>query len=152
MLAYASLSEPAIDLQRYRFCVKKIIFSDDAHFDFGGYVTKQNCRICGTKNPHTYIPKPTHPKRVTVWCGFCSRCIIGIFLFSNKQGEAVTVNGTNEFLFTKVEEEDIATFGFNRTALRPTQPKLHSMFCALFLKIALSAAAGELLFVGYRQR
>ena len=31
-------------------------------------------------------------------------------------------------------------FGFNRMALRATQPKLHSMFCALFLNIALSAA------------
>ena len=42
--------------------------------------------------------------------------------------------------FTKIEEENIRTFGFNRTALRATQPKLHSMFRALFLKIALSAA------------
>ena len=33
----------------------------------------------------------------------------------------------------------MATFSFNRTALCETQPKLHSMFCALFLKIALSA-------------
>ena len=24
---------------------KKIIFSDEAHFDFGGYVNKENCRI-----------------------------------------------------------------------------------------------------------
>ena len=40
----------------------------------------------------------------------------------------------------------LATFGFNRTALRATQPKLHSMFCALFLKIALSAA--ELMSLG----
>ena len=43
----------------------------------------------------------------------------------------------------------MATFGFNRTALYATQPKLHSMFCALFLKIALSAArlvASELRF------
>ena len=39
----------------------------------------------------------------------------------------------------------MATFGFNRTALRATQPKLHSMFCALFLKVALSAA--ELVFL-----
>ena len=30
----------------------------------------------------------------------------------------------------------MATFDFNRMALRATQPKLHSMFCALFLKIA----------------
>ena len=36
---------------------KKIIFSH--HFDLGGYVNKQNCRIWGTENPHTYIEKPT---------------------------------------------------------------------------------------------
>ena len=40
--------------------------------------------------------------------------------FENKQGKAVTVNGDryrailNEFLFTKIEEED--AFGCNRTA------------------------------------
>ena len=43
---------------------KKIIFSDEAHF--GGYVNKQYCRIWGTEKMHTYIEKPTHPKRVTV--------------------------------------------------------------------------------------
>ena len=46
----------------------------------------------------------------------------------------------NEFFFTKIEEEDIGNIWFHRKALRATQPKLHSMFCALFLKIALSAA------------
>ena len=25
------------------------------HFDLGGYVNKQNWRICGTENPHEYI-------------------------------------------------------------------------------------------------
>ena len=34
----------------------------------------------------------------------------------------------------------MATFDFNRMALHATQPKLHSIFCALILKIALSAA------------
>ena len=34
----------------------------------------------------------------------------------------------------------MATFGFNWTARRATQTKLHSMFCSLFLNIALSAA------------
>ena len=34
---------------------KKIIFSDEAHFDLGGYVNKKNCRIWGTENPHAYI-------------------------------------------------------------------------------------------------
>ena len=37
-----------------------------------------------------------------------------------------------------VKRRILATFGFNRKAIRVTQPKLHSMFCALFLKIALS--------------
>ena len=49
---------------------KQIIFSDEIHFDLGGYVNKQNCRFWCTENLHAYIEKPTHPKRVTVWCGF----------------------------------------------------------------------------------
>ena len=83
-----------------------------------------------------------HPKRVTVWCGF---------FFEDEQGVAVTVNGgryramLNEFSSQKFKI--LATFGFNRTALHATQPKLHSMFCALFLKIALSAA--ELMLFGH---
>ena len=66
--------------RRCRFWQKKI-FSDEAHFDGGGYVNKQYCCIWGTENPHAYIEKPTHPKRVTVWCGFWSRGIIKPFYF-----------------------------------------------------------------------
>ena len=44
----------------------------------------------------------------------------------------------------------MSTFGVNRTALRATQPNLHSMFCALFLKIVLSAA--ELMSFGHLGR
>ena len=72
--------------------------------------------------------------------------VIRPFSFENEQAEAVKVSGDryramlNEFLFTKIKTKILATFGLNRTALRDTQPKLHSMLCALFLKIALSAA------------
>ena len=41
---------------------KKIIFSDEAYFDIGGYVNNQNCCIWGTENPQTYIEKPSHRK------------------------------------------------------------------------------------------
>ena len=98
----------------------------------------------GHRNQHAYIEKPTHPKRVTVWCGFSSRGIIRPFFFDNEQGEAVTVNDNryramlNEFLFTKIEEKILTTFGFHRTTLRATLSKVHSMFCVLFSKIALS--------------
>ena len=98
------------------------ISSDEAHFDLGGCVNKQNCRIWGTGNPHAYIEKPTLPKRVTVWCGFWSKGIIGPFFFENKQEEAVTVNGNrylamfNVFLFTKIEEQDIGNIWFQQNA------------------------------------
>ena len=61
-----------------------------------------------------------HPKRVTVWCGFWYRGIIGQFFSENDQGEAVTVNGDryramlNEFLFTKIKEEDIGNIWFQQ--------------------------------------
>ena len=110
-------------------------------------VNKQNCRIWGTENPYAYIENPMHPKRVTVCCEFWSRGIIGPFFFENEQGKTATVSGDryramfNEFFWSqKFKRSILATFGFNRTALSATQPKLHSMFCALFLKIALSAA------------
>ena len=68
LLNNAGLSGPAIDLQKMSILSKKkkIIFSDEAYFDLGGYVNKQNCRIWGAENPHALIEKPTHPKRVTV--------------------------------------------------------------------------------------
>ena len=53
----------------------------------------------------------------------------------------------NEFLFTKIKSRILATFGFNRTALRATQPKLQSIFCARIFKTALSAA--ELMLFGH---
>ena len=89
-------------------------------FDLGGYVNKQNCSIWDTENPHAYIKKPTQLKRVTVWCGFWSRGIIGPFSFENEQGAALTVNDDryramlNEYLFTKIEEEDIGTILFQQ--------------------------------------
>ena len=86
----------------------KIIFSGEAHFDLGGYVSKQNCRIW-----RTHILKSRRTQRITVWCGIWSRGIIGQFFFENEQVEAVTVNGDryrvmlNEFLFTKIDDEVI---------------------------------------------
>ena len=57
-------------------------------------------------------------KRVTVWCGFCFRGIIAPVFFENDQVGAVTVSDDryramlNEFLFTKIEEDDIGNIWF----------------------------------------
>ena len=92
-------SGPATDLQKMPILAKKIIFSDEAHFDLDGYVNKLNCRIWGTENPNSNIEKSTHSKRIwTVWCGFWSRDTIGPFFFENEQVEAVTVNGERYFI------------------------------------------------------
>ena len=131
--------------RRCRFWQKKVIFSYEAHFDLGGYENKQNCRIWGTENAYAYISKPMHLKRVTVWFEFWSRGIIEPFFFENEQEKAVTVNVDryramlDKFLFTNIKEEDICNIWFQ-------QPKLHLLFCALFLKIALSAAIVALSF------
>ena len=72
---------------------KNIILSDEAHFDLGGYVNKQTFRIWDIENQLTYIEKPTHQKRITVWCGFWYRGIIGSFFFEKEQQVNFTVNG-----------------------------------------------------------
>ena len=51
------------------------------------------------------------------------------------------------FCSQKLKRRILATFGFNRTVLRATQPKLYTMFCAMFLKIAISTA--ELILFGH---
>ena len=93
----------------------KKIFLDEAHFNLGGYVKTQNCRVWGTENPNAYIEKPSHCLvRILV-----HRHNWDIFL-RNVQGEAVTVNGDsyrvmlNEFFFTKIEEEDIGNIWFQQ--------------------------------------
>ncbi|VVC43070.1 Hypothetical protein CINCED_3A003523 [Cinara cedri] len=71
----------------------KIIFSDEAHFHTNGFVNKQNCRLWGTENPQQIKQCQMHPERVTVWCGFLSRGVIGPYFFQNKYENTITVTG-----------------------------------------------------------
>ena len=59
--------------------------TEEAHFDLGGYVNKLNCHICGTENPHVYIEKPTHPKRVTLVRILVQKHNWAIYFFENEQ-------------------------------------------------------------------
>ncbi|GFW54691.1 uncharacterized protein K02A2.6-like [Trichonephila clavipes] len=72
---------------------KRILFSDEAHFWFNGYVNKQNCRIWSEANPQVYVEPPLHPEKLTVWCALWAGGIIGPYFFKNDEGHDVTVNG-----------------------------------------------------------
>ena len=72
---------------------KKIIFSDEAHFQLNGYVNKQNCRIWGSENPRMIEQYPLNPQNCNVWCAFWAEGIIGPYFFENTAGNAVSVNG-----------------------------------------------------------
>ncbi|GFU93259.1 DUF4817 domain-containing protein [Trichonephila clavipes] len=47
---------------------KRILFSDEVHFWFNGYVNKQNCCIWSEANPQVYVETPLHSEKLTVWC------------------------------------------------------------------------------------
>ena len=44
---------------------RKIVFSNEAHFWFNGYVNKQNCRFWSEDQPEEL----EELEKVTVWCG-----------------------------------------------------------------------------------
>ena len=98
-------------------------FLQDGQFKFFRSNSIWSWRVCkqaSQTNPHAYIEKPTHPKRVTVWCGFWSRSIIGPFFFENKQGEVVysqcrSLSGHVEWIFIhKNWEEGIGNIWFQK--------------------------------------
>ena len=73
------------------------------------------------------------------WTNFCSQKLKRRIL-ANGQAEAASGPFWKNFCSQILKRRILATLGFNTTALRATQPKVHSMFCELFLKIAVSAA------------
>ena len=82
-----------------------------------------------------------------------SHCLVWGIIWSSDiidplQSMAIVIGPCwTNFCSQKLKRRILSAFDFYRTALHATQPKLHSMFCALFLKIALSAA--ELMSFGH---
>ena len=58
--------------------------------------------------------KQIHPQRVTVWCGFWTGGIIGLYFFENEVSQAVTVNSARyrdmitQFFLPKLDDIDVA--------------------------------------------
>jgi len=56
-----------------------IIMRDKARFTLSRSVNKQNMRFWGIENLLVAYQKPLHDAKVTVWCGICSKMMIGHF-------------------------------------------------------------------------
>ena len=84
-----------------------------------------------------------------------SHCLVRILMQMHKMSKERPLQSMSivigpcwtNFCSQKLKRRILALFSFNRTALRATQPKLHSKFWALFLKILLSAT--ELMSFGH---
>jgi len=104
---------------------RKIIFSDEAHFDIKGYVNRQNCRIWGSENPREFQVKPMHLQRVTVWCALWVGDVIGPYFFENEDVKAITVTGKryrtmiNNILWPALVNMDMKTLVSARCSFMP---------------------------------
>ncbi|GFX34627.1 putative DD41D transposase [Trichonephila clavipes] len=93
-MLYLNFLKPVYDQARRRFVEwaqneiavvpdfhKLILFRDEAHFWWNGYVNKQNCRIWSESNPQMYVETPLHPENLTVWCALWAGGIISPYFF-----------------------------------------------------------------------
>jgi len=127
---------------------KKIIFSDDKHFQLDECMNTQICRIWCAENPRVIHEKPLHGKRDTVWCWFWAGGVIGPYFFQNEAGNAVTVNGVRyrnmitEFMWPQLDGMDMEGMWFNRTA-QPVTLRAKQLSCCekIFLVVSSQAMA-----------
>ncbi|GFT99002.1 uncharacterized protein TNCV_3793841 [Trichonephila clavipes] len=61
--------------------LSNLLWTDEAHFMLRGSVNTHNCRIWATENPRTVVETPLHDEKVTVWVGFATSTVIGLFFF-----------------------------------------------------------------------
>ena len=93
--------------------IRRVIMSDEAHFQLCGSVNKQNMRYWSDVNPLELHQKPLHSQKVTVWCGFSAFGIIGPYFFEDQNGNTVTVTSDryvamlNEFVFPQLQNLNI---------------------------------------------
>jgi len=63
-------------------CLKRVCFSDEAHFHTSGVVNRCNVRIWGSENPPVAFKNQQGSPKVNVWCGIIHNKVIGPFFFN----------------------------------------------------------------------
>ncbi|GBM68616.1 hypothetical protein AVEN_106097-1 [Araneus ventricosus] len=58
-----------------------IFWTDGAHLHIHRYVKILNCRTRAKENSFGHQPVPLHSEKVSLWCGFTTSFIAGLFIF-----------------------------------------------------------------------
>ena len=96
--------------------IKKVWFTDEAHFHLNGTVNRQNYRYWGTTNPKLDPQeKPLHSPKVTAWVALSSKGVIGPFWFVDDDGKTTTVNQHN---YQSVVKQFYSEIRSNRLGIR----------------------------------
>lgn len=72
--------------------LKKMWFSDEAHFYLNAAINKQNCRFWGSEKPALFHERPLHGEYVTVWVAMSEIGTIGPYFFEDSDGHTASVN------------------------------------------------------------
>lgn len=77
--------------------LRRILWTDEAHFHLHGTVNNKNSVFWASENPHVIDPAPLHDARVTVWCGINCRFVLGPYFFENcASGSTKTITVTGQ--------------------------------------------------------
>jgi len=81
-----------------------IWFSDEAHFDLYGNVSRQNFRFWGAERPTVCQSRPLHSPRVTVWCALSAKGIIGPKFIDSTVDSTAYCNTLNNYFLPHAHE------------------------------------------------
>ena len=56
---------------------ENILWSDEAFFHIGGFVSRHNCHYWAAHDPEVTVEKMQNRPKVTVWCGMTATRVIG---------------------------------------------------------------------------
>ena len=140
-----------INLQKMPILAKKKkkenILSYEVHFNLGGYVKPAKLSHLGNRKP-AYIHWKANTSKTS---HFLIQILVQRHNWANflwkwasrnrySQWQSLSQHGEQIFVHKNLSAGYWQHLVLNRTALSTKQPKLHSLICALFMNIALSAA------------
>ena len=72
--------------------IRRVWFSDEAHFKLSGCVNSKNAIHWGSEKPDQVLQKPLHSVKCTAWVAISHSGIVGPFWFEDSNGKTETVN------------------------------------------------------------